>query len=113
MAAKNNMIISIALIAVLLVIAAVLFFMGLSNKGKFESCENNENANCFALTCPSSGGSPNETFTATCREYAYRCVDANHVMCSYASGVVMPINPADNGIIVCSGNNIPCTDPPT
>ena len=103
-------VISIILIIVLLIISVILFVVGYYNKSILEQCESTENPHCFTLTCPNSDGRPVEKTTATCHQYAYRCVDDKHVMCSFASGVIKEIDPADVGIIDCSGNNIPCTD---
>lgn len=106
---KPAVVLSLFLIGAILVLSLILFLLGNSNRIKLNHCRNNESANCFSTTCPSIDGSPNTPITATCQSYSYRCVDANHVMCSFATGVVVPIDPADKGIIVCSGSNLPCT----
>lgn len=109
MAGTGSIVISFLLIGLIFVIGIILIILGFSNKGNLEKCMNNESLNCMTITCPSVDGRPVDSVTATCDMYAYRCVDSTHVMCSYNSGNPVEIDPADEGTIICSGDEIPCT----
>lgn len=87
---RGRDIFAIFLIAIILILAAIFFYLGLQSRDAARVCTNEESPFCFTVTCRNK--------TSTCGEFAYRCIDSTTVRCDNAPLVNVAIQAGDGNI---------------